>query len=166
MIGSLFRALDAAAVINICIMLFLYVPILLQRDPSGSTDDARNLVRGIVTAWIGSLILFGNLVYKYWMGLADPLQSLADPIIRLFYINLILIGTTMHIATALRGQFSGWWKTFSVWSAGAFVCIGILFLADMHILPRIFDPWPPLNPTAALKRCDSQCRPILDNPSP
>lgn len=106
--ASLFRSLDATICLNIMVMEAIYLPAVIGRKKLDKEGFARNLILAIVIGWLAVLIFFGNLTIKYWTGLADPTESVADTPVRLIYLVVALVGTTMHIATAQRSRYGAW----------------------------------------------------------
>lgn len=140
--ASLFRSLDAAICINIIFMECFYLPALIGRNHLPRESFARNLILAIVIGWAAVLTFFGNLTFKYWLGLADPTESIADTRVRLLYLIIALVGTSMHIATAKRGDFGmGWWTLLSVWLTGVVCVVSGLMVVDLKLLPMVLD-WP------------------------
>lgn len=172
--GPLFRALDASVCLNIVVMELIYLPAIFGRNKLDKEGFARNLILAIVTGWFFVLVFFGNLAFKYWLGLADPTESVADTPVRLIYCFGVLLGTTMHIATAKRSQFGdrihsialrfsgswpqpvwdwfircsgrrGWWCVLVLWLSGLVLLNVALMILDTKILPLVTE-WPLVTP--------------------
>lgn len=110
--GSLIKALDLTLVLNITILVsrFLYAfykGARLRLDPF-----AVRLMLGIVVAWSGSWLLYADLTYKFWHKDFDPNYSVSTPSVRVTYLILSLLGSTLLVCSTFDQSF---WRLTGLW---------------------------------------------------
>jgi hypothetical protein len=96
-------------------------------------DEAEGREQRFLWADIGLFavigLITGNISWMFYFGGADPLSSLAHPLVRLVYLIGGPAFFTLHVANVLRPRLP-WWRSFLCVLGWNLALIGVLVAAD------------------------------------
>lgn len=130
-LGGFFKAADLVCTANLVVLIVCFLSVLTSRYGPAQGSFARNLCLGIATFAAGTALFLANLAWVYWFHEADPMQSLASPEVRVIYLALASLGSSMLITCYLSRLFEKeWWPMLGAWMLGYVAVVALLVVLD------------------------------------